>query len=243
MRGGPTYDQERVSFNVARLQKGGETFELVVDPDAAVAMKEGGAEPTPEAVREVVKAEKVFSDAKKGLLASEEHMQAVFNTTDFEGVAKQILTEGEIQLTAEHRELVRERKRKKLIALIHRNAVEPRTGNPHPEKRIELAFEEAKVRVDEFKTADQQLDDVVKKLQPILALKFEKAHLLVKVGNQYAGKMYGEVSRMAKILKDSWLNDGSWQAEVELPGGLRDEFVDMINGLTHGSAQVEELGR
>ncbi|RME32238.1 ribosome assembly factor SBDS [Candidatus Woesearchaeota archaeon] len=237
MRGGPTYDQERVSFNVARLRKGGEVFEIVVDPDAAVTMKEGGS----DAVSDVVKAEKVFSDAKKGLLASEEHMKSVFGTSDFASVAKHILAEGEIQLTAEHREAVRERKRKKLIALIHRNAVDPKTGNPHPEKRIELAFEEAKVRIDEFKTADQQLDEVVKKLQAILPLKFEKAHLLVSVGSQYAGKMFGEVSRMARILKDSWRNDGGWQAEVELPGGLRDEFIDMLNGLTHGSAHVEEL--
>ncbi len=237
MRGGPTFDPERVSFNLARLQKGGETFELVVDPDAAVAMREGGS----DAVSDVVKAEKVFSDAKKGLLASEEHMRAVFGTTEFSEVAKRILAEGEIQLTAEHREAVRERKRKKLIALIHRNAVDPRTGHPHPEKRIELAFEEAKVRVDEFKTADQQLEAVVKKLQPVLALKFEKARFRVTVGSQYAGKMFGEVSRLATILKDHWLNDGGWQAEVELPGGLRDEFVDQLRGLTQGSVQIEEL--
>ena len=38
---GITYDDERFSINVARLKKGGEHFEIVIDPDTAVEFKEG----------------------------------------------------------------------------------------------------------------------------------------------------------------------------------------------------------
>ncbi len=236
MRGGPTYDQERVSFNLARLRKGGEIFEVVVDPDAAIAFKESGK----GAMNNVVRAEKIFCDAKKGELASPDRMTAILGASDFEGVARKILDEGEIQLTAEYRDKVRAAKLRQLIAKIHRNAIDPKTGNPHPEKRIELAFDEAKVKVDEFRTIDQQLQDVVKKLQPILPLRFETAKLVVHVPSQYAGKMYGEISRIAKIVKDNWKNDGSWEADVELPAGMKGELADLVNNATHGGATIEE---
>lgn len=211
-------------------------FELVVDPDEAVKLRETGE----GSVVDVVRAQKVFSDAKKGAVASPEELKALFGTDQFEEVAATILKEGEIQLTAEHRERVREVKRKQLVTLLHRNAIDPKTRLPHPEKRIELALEEAKVKIDEFRTVEQQLDDVVRKLQPILPLRFEVAHLTVRVPSQYAGKLYGEIEQMAKIVKDSWLNDGSWQAEVELPAGLKVELVEMLNNATHGGATVEE---
>ncbi len=236
MRGGPTFDKERVTFNLARLRKGGETFEVVVDPDAAVRLKETGQ----GAVDDVVKAQKVFSDAKKGLLAGEEELRDVFGTDAFETVAKRILDEGEIQLTTEHRERVREAKLRQLIARIHRNAVDPKTGSPHPEQRIALAFEEAKIRVDEFRTVEQQLPDAVKRLQAILPLKFETARLVIRVPTQHAGRMYGEIARAAQVKRDAWLDDGSLEVEVELPAGMKLELIDMVNNATHGGASIEE---
>ncbi|MBR9693056.1 ribosome assembly factor SBDS [Candidatus Woesearchaeota archaeon] len=236
MRGGPTFDREKVSFNLARLRKGGEVFEIVVDPDAAIAFKETGS----GNLKDVFRAEEIFSDAKKGLIASPDRLTSVLGCNDFDGASKKIIDEGEIQLTAEHREKVRTAKLRKLVVKIHRNAIDPKTGNPHPEKRIELAMDEAKVKIDEFRTVEQQLDEVVKKLQPILPLRFEIAKLTVRIPSQYAAKMYGEIERMAKIVKDSWLNDGSWEAQVELPAGLKLDFSDMLNGATHGGATIEE---
>jgi len=230
------FDQEKVTFNLARLKKGGETFEIVVDPDAAIAMKEAGMGDA----KDVVKAEKVFSDAKKGLLASTEHLKAVFGADDFETVAKVILADGEIQLTTEHRDKVRSAKRRKLIALIHRNAIDPKTGNPHPETRIELAFDESKVHVDEFRTIEKQLPDVVRKLQEVLPLRFEQARLNVKVPALFAAKMHGEITRMATIVKEAWLDDGHWQATLELPAGLKNDLIELLESRTHGGATIEE---
>lgn len=236
-RGGPVFEQEKIHINMAWMKKGGQHFEIVIDPDAAVRFKETGH----GSVDDVVKAQKVFSDAHKGLLASEEKMEEVFGTSEFEKVAERILKEGEIQLTTEHRDAVRAQKRRQLIARIHRNAVDPKTGNPHPEKRIELAFEEAKVKVDEFRSIDQQLQDAVKKLQPVLPLRFETARLSINVPSQYGGKLRGEVARYATIIRDEWLNDGHWQATVELPAGMKLELIDAVNHATHGGATITEM--
>ena len=168
-----TFDDERFSLNTAFLKKGGEHFEVVVDPDAAVTFKESGKGD----IRDIVKSGHVYTHAKKGDMASEHLMKEVFGSIDPFVVAQQIIKEGEIQLTKEFRDKLREQKRKRVISLIMRNAIDPRTKYPIPLVRIELAMEEAKIKIEEFKTADDQVQDVVRKLQPILPIKFEHAPL------------------------------------------------------------------
>ena len=49
----------------------------------------------------------------------------------------------------------------------------PTTHTPHPVTRIELALEEAKFHVDEFTSVEEQLQEALKKLRPIIPIKFE----------------------------------------------------------------------
>ena len=227
---------EKIKLNLARLKKGGETFEINIDPDLAMDLKQG-KEVT---MREILKAEQIFSDAKKGELASEQKLEEVFKTTDALQVAEIIIKEGEIQLTAEFRAEKREQKKKKILDLIHKNAIDPGTRLPHPLVRIENAFQEAKVQIADFKSAEEQLDEIVTKLRPILALKFEQAELKVQIPATYAAKSYALIKKNSKMIKEEWNQDGSWTVDVELPAGLKPEFVDKINSLTHGEAFIKE---
>ena len=77
MAGGPGMEKERISIHVARLKKGGANFEIDIDFDAAMKFKEGKAD-----IKDVLKAEKIFSDAKKGMEASETQMKQLFETSD-----------------------------------------------------------------------------------------------------------------------------------------------------------------
>lgn len=239
MRTGQTFDQEKVSFNLAKLKKGGEMFEVVIDPDLAIDYVEG----EDVDVKEVLKAEKVFSDAKKGLLASEEHTQSLFNTTDALEIAKVLLKEGEVQLTAEHRDRIREDKRRRMMERIRVNAVDPKTGLPHPAKRIELAFEEAKIKVEETLSVDKQIKEIVKKLQVVLPIRFEQAIMRIHLKAEDAQKAYGDVKKFGTMLQEEWLNDGSWMCRVEIPAGLQNEFTDMLNEKTQGNAEIEKVKR
>ena len=49
--------------------------------------------------------------------------------------------------------------------------VDPKTQLPHPVQRILLAMEEGKIKIDEFKDEQLQLDEIIKKLQPLLPIK------------------------------------------------------------------------
>ncbi len=234
-KGGPTFDKERVSFNIARLRKGGAVFELALDPDKAILYKRGKiSDPV-----EVVRSEKIFSDVKKGLESPESDLERVFKTTKFKEVARKVLDEGRIQFTSKYREQMRKEKMNKLINKIHRNAINPKTDNPHPEKRIKLALEEANVKLDYYKTVEEQLDDIVDELRPIIPLRFERLLLEIHMSSKYAKKLYGEVKNEGRIKKDEWLNDGSWLCHLEIPAGRRPEVTDKLNGKTHGEVDIK----
>jgi len=224
------------SINVARLKKGSDIFEIVVDPDKAVLAKKN-----PELTSEALSFPKIFSDAKKGLQASEERMKHWFKTADPIAVAKIIIQEGNIQLTAEYRQKLVEQKKKQLIELICKNGVDPRTNAPHPLTRIEAAIQEAKIKIDEFKSADAQLKDALKKLQPIIPIKFVVKEIEVVIPAAYASKSYPTIKMLGKIMKESWGSDGSWTGLVEIPGGMEQEFYDKLNSITHGELQAKVI--
>ncbi len=236
MKSFKTFDKERLSVNLARLKKAGENFELIIDPDKILEYRKNKAE-----VRDVLMYKKIFSDAKKGFEASAERLKSVFGTDNILESAKIILDKGEIQFTQEYREQKRKEKLNKILNIITRNAVDPKTGIPHPRVRIEAAMDEAKTKIDDYKDAEDQISDILKSLQPVLPIKFAMKEIQVKISPLYAGKAYSVVERYGKIKMDNWQTDGSWICSVEIPAGMQNEFFDALNKLTHGSMESKVL--
>ena len=222
---------------IARLKTHGQNFEILVDCGNAIALREGKNVD----LHEVLAAMQVFSDAKKGLVASETAMKEIFGTDDFEEVARQIIQKGEIQLTQDYREKIREGKRKQIITIIHRNGVDPKTHLPHPPQRIENAFIEAKFHVDELKPVQEQVQEALKKLRPILPIKFEVKEIAIKIAPEYAPKCYSTVRSFGTMLREEWQTNGYWVAVVELPGGMESDFYDKLNKICHGNVESKVL--
>jgi ribosome maturation protein SDO1 len=231
-------DKERVSFNLARLKKGGKNFEVVVEPDNAIAYKKG----SDADIKDVLKGESIFTDAKKGVFAPESDLKALFNSSEPLKVASIIIKEGEIQLTTEYRDKLREEKRKRILTLIQRNAADPKTMLPHPMTRIENAFEQVKCRIDEFKSAEEQVDDVIKVLRTVLPLKIEQVLLEIDLPPQHAHQAYGQLKRMGSIKQETWGNDGGLLVKFEIPAGLQEEVMSKLNSMTHGGVEIRILG-
>lgn len=228
-------DEKQIPLNLARYKKGGKVFEVVVDADFAVELREGKSVD----MNDVLQSENIFSDAKKGELASENSIKELFETDDMLKVAEMIIKNGEIQLTADYRKKLRDRKKNKIIDIIHRNGIDPRTNLPHPVARIESAMAEIKVNIEEFKKAEEQVNAIVKSLRPILPIKFEINEIAVKIPAEYAAKSYSVVKSSAKILKEEWLNSGDWVCVVEIPAGLREDFFNTINKATKGNVETK----
>jgi len=222
---------------IARFNKANNNFEVLVDCDQAIALKNG----QDVDMKDVLAAEEVFTDSKKGMEASPIAMKQVFGIDNPIEVAKEIIKKGEIQLTAEYKNKLREEKRKQIINIIHQNGVDPRTHAPHPITRIESVLDDAKVHIDEFKTAQQQITEVLKKLKPLLPIRFEIKQIEVKIPGKYSGKSYGMLKGFGRLIKDEWLSDGSFYAVVEIPGGLEMDFYDKLNSITHGDNEAKVI--
>ncbi len=238
MPGEAIYDKStKQHINVARLKKANEKFEIDIDPDLAMAFKQGSNID----IHQVLKAPFIFKDVKKGEVASEKTMQSTFKTIDPLEVAKIIIKEGEIQLTTEYRERKREEKKKQILNIIHRNGADPKTHLPHPMTRLELAWEQAKIHIDDNKRAEDQVNDILSKLRPILPIRFEMKEIAVKIPSDFAAKSYSLMHGFGKILNEEWQRDGSLVIVLEIAGGLEQDFYDKLNNFTHGNNETKLL--
>jgi len=215
---------------IARYERKGMHFEILVDPHAAEKVIEG----EPVNIVENLAIDTIFKDARKGEKASEEAIREVFGTLDIGEIAIKIIKEGEIQLTVKQRREMQERKKKAIIDWIARSSMDPRTKLPHPRERIELAMEEAKVHIDPFKPVEEQVKKILDAIRPILPISIENVKVEIKIPAQYSGRAYGEIVKMVKMLKEEWLSDGSFKCIVEIPAGLQTELYDMLNKITKG---------
>ena len=236
--GRQTFDAERASLSLAFLKKNGSRFEIIIDPDLAVSYKEGDKSID---IREVIHGEKIMSNSQRGLAASMTQLKEIFGTDDIIEISEKILQEGEIQFSAEYRKNLLTKKRQRIIDVIHRNAVDPKTKYPHPKVRLENAFEEAKIRIDEFKPIQQQVRDIIKKLQVILPISLESELLEVHVPEKYSHKCYELFKKYGQVKKEDWISDGALLCKIEVPSGLRLEFIDELNNMTHGGVEIKLL--
>jgi ribosome maturation protein SDO1 len=136
---------------------------------------------------------------------------------------------------------MQEEKRLMVIATITREAINPQTKLPHPARRIEIAMEEAKVRIDPFKSVDEQVNTTLKAIRTKIPIRFEKVKVAIKVPGDFSGKVYGSIPEFGKAIKEEWQQDGSWVAVVEIPGGMQDNFYHMLNELTRGQVETKLL--
>ena len=222
---------------IAKIKRNGEEFEIFVNSDLAYEYITGKRS-DPMVVIEV---EEVFKDARKGDRQSEDKIRKAFGTTDIAKIAETILKNGEVPITTEQRNKLLEEKRKQIITIIARNSIDPRTNAPHPAQRIENAMEQAKVSIDAFKNANEQVDAVLKKINMILPIKFAVAKVEVTIPAESANRCYGMLKQYG-LKSETWLPNGSLSAVVEFPAGLQAEFTDKLNSMTHGSATTKIIG-
>jgi ribosome maturation protein SDO1 len=222
---------------IGRIKKGGETFEVYLDPDKAYDYINGKKKD----LKNILVVEEVFKDAKKGERQSPAKIKEVFGTDDIYVVLKEILEKGEVQLTTEQRRKMQEEKRKQIIHYISRNAIDVRTNAPVPEQRVELAMEEAKIRVDPFKPVDAQVPEIMKALKRIIPIKFATARIAVKIPAEYAMKAYSILKNYG-MKQEEWGSQGELYAVVEIPAGMQGEFLDKLNKATAGNVMSKLLG-
>ncbi len=236
---------------IARYFSHGKRYEILLDSEKYIEYREGRL----QSIRDALISDGVFRDIGKirtrerALMAEnvgvteripDDELQSVFGTVDFLKIAEIIVDKGEVQITVEQRHELLEKKKRQVIAFISREAIDPRTKLPHPPLRIENAMEQAKVRIDPFRKAEEQVADVIKQLQPILPIKLEKRYLAFKIGVEYASSCKRVIQSLGIILREQWATD-YWFSEVEIPAGLQERLFSQLNAITHGNIESRQV--
>jgi len=216
----------------ARLKVKGKQYEISVDVDEALKVKNGEGN-----VSAALNSNAVYYDLHKGTAASQDDLQDAFGTTDLHEVAKQIMEKGEIQKPQEYRDAEREARVKQVVDLILRNAVD-QNGNPYTEERIKRAIDEVGFNFDK-RPAEQQMVSVVEKLKVVIPIKIDTKKVKLVIPAQFTGQAYG----LLKDFKQSeeWLPNGDLQVIMNIPAGMQIDFYEKLNSVTHGAVQSEEM--
>lgn len=222
---------------IARLKKGEEHFEVLVDPYAAADLIDGKEI---DIIR-ILAIDAIFKDSKKGTHAPEETIKEKFGTDDVAEVAKQIVLNGDIQLTTEQRHKMQKNKKNRIIETISRNAMDPKTKAPHPRQRIELAMDEVGVHVDPFKPVSEQVKTIIEALRPLIPISMEHVRISVKIPPEHIGKAYGVARNYGTLEREDWQSDGSWIGIIKIPAGMQTDFYDKLNDVTKGNVSTKFL--
>ena len=216
---------------LARLEKGGSRYEILVDPKLVETWKE---DPNLVELSDLLAIDEVWSDAKAGDRPTSDALERVFGSTDLSSCVDKILKDGSIQLTTAQRRQMVDDRMKQIINEIAMTATDPKTKLPHPPTRIENALQEARFKADPFLSVERQVKDAVNILKPIIPLQF----ITIKLAFKVPGKDYGGVSNLLRdsMQKDQWLPDGSWACVVEVPGGMKNEIISRV---ANRSSEVE----
>jgi ribosome maturation protein SDO1 len=217
----------------ARVTKKGKKYEILVDLEEALKIREGKS----TNIGAAVLTSAVFHNLKSGETAATNMLENDFGTADFEQICLKIIKGGEVVLPAEYIKKMQEGKYKQVVDFLSKNAVSPQ-GIPYTPDRIMTALKEANVNVKN-ESIDRQISSILEQIQRIIPIKIEVKKVRVTIPAQFTGKAYGVISEFKQ--EEEWLSNGDLMVVVGVPAGLIFEFYDKLNGVTHGAAMTEDI--
>lgn len=219
---------------LARIKQAGKNFEIIVNLDDALKFKKG------EIASIEAEGDKIFTDSKKGQVASNSDLQESFGKTDIQSIVEKIIKEGEVQTTQEHRDAEQEKKFKQVVDFLASNAIDSQTGNPHTPERIKSALEQTGVNI-KAAPIESQINEIIEQISKVIPIKIETKKVKITIPAIHTGKVYGIINQYKQ--EETWKDNGDLEVIVKVPAGIIIDFYDKLNNVTHGSALTEEIGQ
>ena len=228
-------DNKKEHFSLITYEKQGRHFELDVDPDKAIEYREKKLTD----LDQVLKVYKVFENVRQDQLSTKDDMIAVFGTDDTEEVIKFMLENGELQLSQEHRKKIVEALHKRIVSEIYRMAIDARTDMPLPMPRIENGLEEAKFKVKENVSYDKLFKTAIDGLKRIIPIKIANIKYSILLDMKYSVHVLKYLETLGTVMKKEKQGSDKINFVIDMPSGLKQEFMENINNLTHGTAKID----
>jgi len=221
---------------IVSYEKDNNVFEIYVDQDLALEIKEGDKD-FESSYGSLLAIEEIYKDAKKGEKASSKAMSDSFPNLDVKEIVKEILIKGRLDLSTEQRRKIVEARKKELINYIVINSINPITKMPHTPTTVESSIEKVRIDVDINKPLSKQIDKIVEKLKAVLPMTFQTMKFRIHVPVSFSGKV-NMIFNKYEVLERKWEPDGL-VCLVQVPIGVKDSFLNSVSGLTQGQAKIE----
>ncbi len=226
------------SSEAIRIQyKGDKTFEILVEPEPAKEVKFEGKD---HDILKLLFVQEVFTDANEGEKASPSELEEEFGTKQVIDAAEEVFEKGEMQLTTDQKAEMRKEKMQQIVSMIARRAQNPKTGNPHPPQRVENALEEAGFDADAMADVEEQFDEAIEAIRPIIPVSLDEKTVAIKVPSDSGGKAYNMIQKKAEVIEEQWGNE-YFYAKIRVPAGILTELMEEIQALTSGKSEVEDV--
>ena len=218
---------------IARIRQGKKHFEIIVDLDKALDLKKGIS-----SSQDFLEIEKVFTDSKKGEVASGSDLKEAFGTEEINEIAKKIVKNGEVVLHQEHRNEEKDKKFKQIVDFLVTNSINPQTGNPYTAETIKNALEQAHVNVKNT-PIENQVNEIIAEISKIIPIKIEMKKIKLTIPAMYTGTTYGLINQYKE--EETWLPNGDLNMIINIPAGSVFNVFDKLNSATKGSVLTEEI--
>lgn len=226
-------EHRRVNQSIARIRKNGKNFEVIIDCETALKVREGKA-----TAKEALLVENVFKDAQKGDVQG--NLTEDFGTDDVLAVAEEIIKKGELQLTEDYRKKVTEEKRNQVLEEVTRKASDPTTHYPVPRQRIELAMNKLGYKIRYEKGMHEQVKELIELLPKAMPITFNEIMVTITSPPQFTSQTFGIVKKAGELIGQDILPDGSVNLKAKVTGGGLAEMSDKLKSLSHGLIKIKE---
>lgn len=220
------------SFEV-RYKAGKEEFQVLVDFKKLQEFKKN---PTQVSVYDVLTDMKVFSNQKKGELASTNRLKAIFDKKSDEEMYKEILTKGECQIPTSYTNGLREEKKKQVINYIVENAINPQMKTRFTPSMIETQVNKIKYSYNPELGHEKQAEEVINHLKKVMPITIEITILEINVPAKFAKALAPKLRAYGHITKEYYDNEGNLRVHLEVIGAGLDKVIIFLKKSTNGEA-------
>jgi ribosome maturation protein SDO1 len=209
----------------ARINTRRGKFEVIVVEDAALSFRNGKS----PWKNEIMPIDQIFKDYKKGLRASANELKEVFGTTNPYEIGKRIVAEGELLLSVETLRRLIDERRKQIASLVSKVSLDPSSGMPIPQLRIEQAMAQVPISIEPFKDAEEQLKRVLSAIRPILPLKVKESIMEVQFAPRDVQAGLKALEELGEIRKRVDGKDGEVTVSLAVPELLRSRIAERLS--------------
>jgi len=181
----------------------------------------------------------IFSNYKKGYIASTSEIHSICNSTDKADAIIFILDNGEAPLSSGERTQLVKQKRTAIIHYFVSNYLDPVGKKPHPAARIDNALKSIKgLVIDPHKPVEFQANEIYKKLKNIITFVKNSLTTTVTLTHTQLGKGLSILHKYSTILNESYHDEGA-TFDIETTKNNYKHIINFI-GYDNKSTDIKE---